>query len=424
MASYVESAWIVVALWAFGGIFTVAGALSFAELAAMAPKAGGQYVYLQEAFGRFWGFLYGWTLCLVIQTGFNAAVAIAFAKYLGVFVPALGENQILLTWLGISLNSAQLVACGILVLLTWVNILGVREGALVQNVFTVLKIGAIAILAIAGLWVSRTGFSSWGTPLPITLGPNALEIGLAAALAVALSKALFAYDAWNTATFVAEEVRDAERALPRALLWGCLGTAAIYVGINLSYFVTMPAAEIATLPEARVGQYAAMRVFGDAGQLLIVAAILVSTFGCVNGMILGGARVCFAMARDGLFLRACATLDPQRDTPKNALLFQCFWSCLLALSGSYSALLTYTTFASVLFGALTVVGLFRLRSIAPERPRPYRCWAYPFTPMVYLAIALPFLIYVIQGDPVSTGWGILIVASGVPFYWNIERKKA
>jgi APA family basic amino acid/polyamine antiporter len=433
MAQWVETPGLLIGLWVFGGLFTMLGAIACAELAAMYPHAGGQYVFLREAYGNFCAFLFGWTQFLVIQTGFNAAVAIAFAKYLGVLLPTLGEANVLARipvgellpmaaqacvphgLLHFELNSAQLVACGVIALLTGVNIRGVREGAFVQNLFTVLKVAALVALIVAGL--SRSSGSAAHffpliEPLP---GTQALQVGFLAGLAVALSKALFAYDAWFTVTFVAEEVQDSHRTLPRALLVGCLLVTVLYVLTNVAYLCVLPVSQIAAIPENRVAERVAVVLFGNIGSTLIIVAILVSTFGCVNGMIFGGARVCYAMAREGLFFRSCAALHA-RKTPMMALIYQGVWSMVLALTGSYSELLTYSTFASVLFGSLTVAAVYRLRFKRPDIPRPYRCWGYPVTPALYLVISVAFLVYVVQGDPQATMFGLLLVLTGVPFY--------
>jgi APA family basic amino acid/polyamine antiporter len=434
-------------LWVFGGVFTMLGALCYAELAGMFPGAGGQYVYLGEAFGRFWAFLYGWTLFAVIQTGFNAAVGIAFARYLGVLVPALAEENVLLRvplpgwhWLCQSangwpalhqclsgmggqwrINSAQLVACGVIGLLTAINTRGVHRGAAVQNVFTILKFAALGALIVAGL--ARAG-DNLGHFLPLLPArQTVLGTGFAAGLAVALSKALFAYDGWSTGTFVAEETRQPQTTVPRALLLGTGGVTLVYLLTNVAYLAAVPIDQIARATEDRVAALVAVTLFGRVGSTLVVAAILVSTFGCLNGLILGGARVSYAMARHGLFFRRCGRLHERTHAPAGALVYQGVWSCVLTASGSYSALLTYTTFASVLFGALTVVGVVRLRRTRPGLPRPVRCWGYPVTPAVYLLIAVPFLVYVIQGDPQSTLIGLALVASGVPAYFVWSRKK-
>jgi basic amino acid/polyamine antiporter, APA family len=442
MAQWVETPGLLIGLWVFGGLFTLLGAICCAELAAMFPHAGGQYVFLREAYGDFWAFLFGWTQFLVIQTGFNAAVAIAFAKYLGVLLPALGEAHVLCRiplsellpaasqvhlphcLLGVELNSAQLVACGVIAVLTGINIRGVREGALVQNLFTVLKVAALVALIVAGLGHFQ-GVSHFLPLLQPILGREAIQTGFCAGLAVALSKALFAYDAWYTVTFVAEEVHDSPRTLPRALMLGCLLVTVLYVLTNVAYLAVLPIGQIAAAPENRVAEQVATVLFGPIGSTLVIVAILVSTFGCLNGLILGGARVCFAMAREGLFFRSCANLLYTRRTPMVALVYQGVWSMVLALTGSYSELLTYSTFASVLFGCLTVAAVYRLRLQRPEQPRPYRCWGYPLTPALYLVIGVAFLIYVIQGDPQATAIGMLLVLSGIPFYltWKARRSR-
>ena len=326
MAHYVQTPGILLGLWVFGGLFTVLGAISCAELAAMFPHAGGQYVYLREAYNDFWAFLFGWTQFLVIQSGFIAAVAIAFAKYLGVLMPWLGEEKILLSiplpvlFQGqpgaLQINSAQLVGCGVIAVLTMVNLRGVREGAWVQNLFTVLKAAALLALIVAGLAHFRSAehFSPWLQPIA---GEDALQMGFLAGLAVALSKALFAYDAWNTVTFVAEEVHDSPRTLPKALLLGSLAVMGLYVLTNVAYLAVLPLSEIAAAQEDRVAQLVATTIFGPVGSTLVIAAILVSTFGCLNGLILSGrgfatrwpARACSFAIAPGL------TPERRRPTP-------------------------------------------------------------------------------------------------------------
>jgi APA family basic amino acid/polyamine antiporter len=439
MAEWVQSPGVLLGLWVFGGVFTLLGALSYGELAAMMPRAGGQYVFLREAFGRFPAFLFGWTLFLVIQTGFIAAVSIAFAKFLGVFLPGLAEEHKLLTIPLLTspeaaalpeflhkfeLNTAQLVACGVVVLLTVVNILGVREGAWVQNLFTVLKVAALAALIGFGFYHATDVGANFAHLTELVPGPKSLQVGILAGLAVALSKALFAYDAWNSATFVAEEVRQPQQTLPQALLLGTVVTMVVYVLTTAAYIANVPLSEMAQVAENRIAHAVAQKLFGNLGVTLVVVAILISTFGCVNGLILSGARVCYAMAQDHLFFRSCAYLHPERKTPVWALLYQGAWSCVLALTGSFNALLTYTTFASVAFGAVTVYAVYHLRFAQPDRPRPYCCLGYPLTPGLYLSIAIPFLVYVVQGDPNSTLIGAALILSGVPFYlwFNLARR--
>jgi basic amino acid/polyamine antiporter, APA family len=440
MAEYVMTPGILIGLWILGGLFTILGALALSELASMFPHSGGQYVYLREAFGDFWAFLFGWGQFLVIQTGSIAAVAIAFAKYLGSFIPQLGEANVLavlpmgellpaawqahlpLFLLRLEINSAQLVACVVIALLTGINIWGVRQGAFVQNLFTVLKVAALVALIVAGL--SHVRDTSHFFPLVQAIpGKEAMKVGLLAGLAVAFSKALFAYDAWYTVAFVAEEVHDSDRTLPRSLLLGTLLVTFLYVLTNLAYLAVLPIGEIAGIPENRVAQRVAEVLFGNIGWTLVIVAILISTFGCINGMILGGARVSYAMAREGLFFRSCATLHPQARTPGSALIFQGAWSMVLTLTGSYSDLLDYTMFVAVLFGALTIAAVYKLRFSQPDRPRPYRCWGYPFTPALYIIISVAYLIYAAQGAPGATIIGMLLVLTGIPFYkyWKSQR---
>jgi basic amino acid/polyamine antiporter, APA family len=419
MAREVPSPGVLLGLWVFGGLFTILGANCCAELAAMMPKTGGQYVFLREAFGNLWAFLFGWTQFLIIQTGTNAAVAIAFAKYLGSLVPGCGERDVLATVplgsLRLDINSAQVVACLVIVLLTAVNIRGLREGVWVQNVFTVLKVAALAALIAAGLWhgVGSPQFIPPSGPLP---EKSILGAGLLAGLALALSKALFAYDAWYTVTFAAEEIHDSKRTVPSSLMLGTVVVTAVYVLANLAYLAVLPVDRIASVEDDRVAVAVGTTLFGNAGATLVIVAVLVSTFGCLNGLILGGARLCYAMARDGLFLRSCANLHPRTGTPATALVYQGVVSIALTFSGSYSGLLTYTMFAAVFFTGLMVAAVYRLRFKRPDLPRPYRCWGYPVTPALYLCMCAAFLVYVVQGNPLASGIGVLLILAGVPFY--------
>jgi APA family basic amino acid/polyamine antiporter len=423
MAGYVATPGIWLGLWLVGGVLTLLGALAYAELCAMMPHAGGQYVFLREAFGPLTAFLYGWTLFLVIQTGFNAAVAIAFAKFLGGVGLRVGETDVVLRLGSFTLSRAQIVAVGVIAALTAVNARGVREGALVQNVFTVLKVGAVVLLVLVGFGSGRGSFEHF-TPLAGSqLGAKGLEIGLLAAVGVAMSKALFAYDAWNTVTFAAEEIREPQRNLPRALVAGTVVTTLAYVGACAVYLYVLPLDRMAAVKENRVASDVAGALLGHGGVVLVSIAILVSTFGCVNGLILGGARVLFAMARDGLFFRAAGRVDPGTQAPRGALWLQAGWSAVLALSGSYDSLLTYVTFASLAFNALTVVGLFVLRRRRPSAERPYRTWGYPVTPALYLAGAGFFLLYIFLGDKKDSCIGLGLVALGLPAYAWFRRAR-
>jgi APA family basic amino acid/polyamine antiporter len=424
MASYVAAPGVWLGLWLVGGALTLLGALSYAELCAMMPHAGGQYVFLREAFGRVVAFLYGWTLFLVIQTGFNAAVAIAFAKYLGGVGLPVGEKDIVLSLGAFSLSRAQIVAVGVIALLTGINARGVREGALVQNVFTVLKVGAIGLLVLVGFASGKGSAAHFAPFFGTELGEAGLKVGFLAAVGVAMSKALFAYDAWNTVTFAAEEIREPQRNLPRALVGGTVATAVAYTAACAVYLYVVPIPRMAAIAENRVASEVAGVVLGAVGVKLVSLAILVSTFGCVNGLILGGARVFFAMARDGLFFRVAGRLHATRQAPTGALVLQGIWSAVLALSGSYDRLLTYVSFSSLAFNALTVAGAMRLRRTQPDAERPYRTWGYPVTPIVYLLGASFFLVYIFAGDPVDACAGLGIVALGVPAYAWFRRRSS
>jgi APA family basic amino acid/polyamine antiporter len=422
MAGYIANPGLYLALWLVGGALTLTGALAYGELCAMMPKAGGQYVFLREAFGPLTGFLYGWTLFLVIQSGFNAAVAIAFSKFLGGVGLHLGEGDLIFSVGKFTLSRAQVVAVGVIALLTWINCRGVKEGALVQNLFTVLKLGAIALLVLIGFASGKGSFANF-TPLVGTeLGADGIKIGLLAAIGVAMSKALFAYDAWNTVTFAAEEIREPQRNLPRALIAGTLVTTFAYVGACAVYLYVLPLGKMAAVAENRVAADVAGALLGPIGVTLVSIAILISTFGCVNGLILGGARVLYAMARDGLFFRTAARVDEKHHTPTAALVLQAIWSSVLALSGSYSRLLTYVTFASLAFNALTVAGLFVLRRKQPNAERPYRAWGYPVTPALFLVGAGFFILYIFIGDPVDALAGIGLVILGLPAYALFRRR--
>lgn len=423
MAGYLQTPGLIILLWAVGGILTVFAALSFAELSASFPRAGGQYVFLREAYGSLISFLYGWTLFLVIQTGFIAAVGVAFAKYLGVFVPVLSEQNTIMRLGSWEMNSAQAVAIASIVFLTIINIFGVRLGAFVQNVFTISKITALVLL-IGLSFAIGTGDLSRFSPLLTPVVPPALGLTFFAAFAVAMSKALFAYDAWASVTFVAEETREPEKNLPRALVLGTGIVAVVYTLANVAYLYVVPVAEMALIPDNRVAAETAMRIMGTAGLAFITVAILISTFGCNNGLILAGPRVYYAMAKDGLFFRRVGDIHSTYRTPVTSLVYQCVWASLLTLTGTYSDLLTYTAFASLLANVMTVVGLFVLRRRKPSLARPYRVWGYPLVPVLYIAVAVFFIVYIFIGDPRNSSVGLALIMTGVPvfFYWHRKRE--
>jgi len=413
----VRSPGLMILTWVATAALTLIAALSYGELAAAMPQAGGQYVYLREAFGPLSGFLYGWTLFLVIQTGTLAAVAVAFAKFAGVFFPWISaEHRFFLRC-----NTQQLVAILLIILLTAVNTRGIRTGALVQNVFTVAKTGALLGLIALSFWVGRNpqavqrNFShfwenaSWSWDTIRMVG-------------VAMVGALFSSDAWNNVTFAAGEVRNPKRNLPWSLALGVTLVSAIYVACNLAYLNVLPLEAIQNAPEDRVATAAASAILGPAAVQVMAAAIMVSTFGCLNGMILAGARVYYAMALDGLFFRQAGVLHPVRHTPVRSLAVQCAWACVLTLTGRYGDLLDYVIFAVLLFYVLTIAGLIALRRSRPDMERPYRAVGYPVLPVFYIAAAGLIEVLLLLYKPNYTWPGLIIVLLGIPVYW-IWRKR-
>jgi APA family basic amino acid/polyamine antiporter len=446
------TSWLL-ALWVLTGGMTLAAALSYGELAAMMPKAGGQYVYLREAFGPLCGFLYGWTLFLVIQTGTIAAVAMAFAKFLGVLFPAVAETNKFFEWGRFSLSPATLVAIALLMLLTWSNTTGLRTGKLIQNGFTFAKIAALLGLIGLGLFVGanaaaiKANFGDWWTAVHLT--PVAGETGkwvaaphtwmtLAIAAGAAMVGSLFSSDAWNNITFTAGEVRNPKRNLPLSLFLGVALVTVLYLLCNVAYLVSLPlhgAADGATVVERgiqfatrdRVATAVMETIFGGSGAMIMAGLVLVSTFGCLNGMILSGARVYYAMAQDRLFFRQVGALNGQ-GVPRNGLIVQCVWACLLTLSGTYGDLLDYVIFAALLFYVLTVAGVFVLRRTRPDAERPYRAFGYPLVPAVYCALAstVAVILLIAEKTRPNTWPGLLIVLAGAPvfFLWRRWEKGA
>lgn len=421
MANYVQTPGLIILLWLVGGVFTVFGSLSYAELSAAMPRSGGQYVFLREAFTPLLAFLYGWTLFLVIQSGFIAAVAVAFAKYLGVFITNLSESYIILELGKFTINSAQVIAILSIIILTIINVIGVKLGAVVQNIFTILKLLAILILIVFSFTIGNGNLQNF-KPVLAPIIPQALNMSLFAAIAVAMSKALFAYDAWNSVTFAAEEIKRPEKNLPRALILGTIITAIVYTTVTMAYIYIVPVEQMAKVSDNRIAAQVSLQVLGNVGLIFITIAILISTFGCNNGLILAGPRVYYAMAKDKLFFKNVKKVHPRFRTPAISLIYQCVWASALTLTGTYSDLLTYTAFASLLFNVLTIFGLFVLRKKAPDLHRPYKTWGFPLVPILYILVALFFIIYILVGDIRNSGMGLLIILLGVPVYY-LTRKK-
>ena len=416
--------------WVISGVMTVSAAVTYGELAAMMPKAGGQYVYLREAFSPLFGFLYGWTLFLVIQTGTIAAVAVAFGKFLGFFFPWISEQNFLLnlgnvTILGhpvaLTLSTQQGLAIAVLLGLGVVNIFGLRTGAWIQNIFTVLKVGALVGLVVAGLWW-ETSHKQAAVVHSSFWGDAHWSTATLTILAVALVGPLFSSDAWNNVTFTGAEVKNAKRNLPLALLIGTAVVCTIYFFTNVIYVRALPFAAIQHAPADRVGTAVMEAMVGSKGAGLMAVAVVISTFGCMNGMSLAGARVYYAMAKDRLFFSKVGKVNPKYHTPAVSLMVQAVWASLLTMSGTYNQLLDYVIFAVLLFYILTILGLFRLRRTRPDAPRPYRAWGYPVVPVLYIVLALFIEWALLMHRPVRSLAGLGIVAIGVPIYFLWQRR--
>jgi basic amino acid/polyamine antiporter, APA family len=420
--------------WVLSGLMTVIAAITYGELAAMMPRAGGQYVYLREAFGPLWGFLYGWTLFLVIQTGTIAAVAVAFGKFLGIFLPWISDANILANLgtihfaghaIAMTVSTQQLIAIVCLMGLAGLNVFGLRTGAWVQNIFTTLKVAALLGVIALGFAFTR-GHSLGAATAPGHFWEAAhWSFATLTILSVALVGPLFSSDAWNNVTFTGAEVINPKRNLPLALFAGTLTVCALYLACNFSYLHALSFSEIQHAAADRVGTAAAQAVLGAPGAALMAAAIIISTFGCMNGLTLAGARVYYAMAKDGLFFRSVARVNAKYHTPAISLLFQGVWASLLTLSGSYNELLAYVIFAVVLFYILTIAGLFWLRIKRPDAPRPYRAWGYPVLPALYIVFALFVEWALLTHKEMRSLAGLSIVAFGIPvFYWWQRRTAA
>jgi basic amino acid/polyamine antiporter, APA family len=463
MSRMLGSPALLIGAWLVTAVMTIIGALSYGELAAMMPKAGGQYVYLREALGPLWGFLYGWTLFLVIQTGTIAAVGVAFGKFLGVFFPSVSASNwiwhighvpawqvgpMVLGNMDLGLNTANLAAIIIITLLTILNTMGVKMGAAVQNLFTSAKVLALAAVVLVGVvmrdpaalaanfgegWHNFWTGAGWKTLHPSQPGGSEY-VGLLTILAIVQVGSLFSADAWNNVTFTAGEIRNPKRNLPLSLAVGTGVVLLLYVLCNFVYLSVLPLAgdpHAATIAgrgiqyatEDRVATAVMERAFTGSGAKLMAAAILISTFGCANGMLLAGARVYYAMSRDGLFFKSVGKLSEKSKTPVNSLWVQWAWTCLLCLSGSYGQLLDYVIFAVLIFYILTIVGLFVLRRTRPEAVRPYRAFGYPVLPAIYIVMASWICLVLLRYKPQYTWPGLILVLLGVPVYLVWRRQE-
>jgi len=463
IAREVDSPALLIGAWLVTGFMTIVGALSYGELAAMMPRAGGQYVYLRESLGPLWGFLYGWTLFLVIQTGTIAAVGVAFGKFLGIFFPSIASSNWILHFykappihigpmvlgnMDVGLNTQNLIAIVVVVALSVINIFGIRTGAIIQNIFTISKVSALLGLALLGIAIGRNAQALaanfhgnfWHNAglgaqhaVQVGVGGPTVLVGTLTILAVAQVGSLFSADAWNNVTFTAGEVKDPHRNLPLSLAMGTGVVIALYIACNFIYLNVLPLDGVANgatilergikyASEDRVGTAVMTQMFGAAGGALMAFAILLSSFGCNNGLILSGARVYYAMAKDGLFFRKVSKLHPTYKTPAVSLMVQMVWTCILCLSGTYGQLLDYIIFAVLVFYILTIVGLFILRRTHPNAERPYRAIGYPVLPAVYIVMALFIDVVLLRYKPQYTWPGLGIVLVGIPVYFLWSRR--
>jgi APA family basic amino acid/polyamine antiporter len=416
----VQSPGLLMLTWFATAALTLTAALSYGELAAAMPHAGGQYVYLREAFGPLWGFLFGWTTFLVIQTGTIAAVAVAFAKYSGVFLPWISDSNYLIGAGRLGLTTQRLVAIALIAFLTWSNTRGIRTGAAVQNVFTFAKVAALLGLVGLGFLLGRNHAAVADNFTHFWRRAN-WSFDTFRIVGVAMVGALFSSDSWNNVTFAAGEVRNPRRNLPLSLALGVGVVSLLYIASNFVYLNVLTLHQIQTADQDRVATAAAFRMFGPVAVQLMAAAIMVSTFGCNNGIILSGARVYYAMAKDNLFFRQAARLDPVHHAPRYALVAQCLWAVLLTLTGSYSELLDYVIFAVLLFYMLTIFGLFVLRRKRPEMERPYKAFGYPVLPAAYIALAGAIDVLLLVYKPGFAWPGLIIVTLGAPVYFLWSR---
>jgi basic amino acid/polyamine antiporter, APA family len=436
----VGSAGWMIAVWLITGFMTIVAAVSYGELSGMFPKAGGQYVYLKEAFNPLAGFLYGWSFFAVIQTATIAAVAVAFSRYTAYLIPELGESNTLLTIGKLKISAAQLLAIGLIMFLTYTNTKGIKGGKIIQTTFTTVKLFSLFGLIILGFLLVKHSFwaENWQTGMNATqLQPNAegkllpggewLPISgtvLIGAIAAAMVGSIFSSDSWNNVTFIAGEIKNPKRNIGLSLFLGTLIVTIIYVTANLMYLNVLPLNHIAFPEGERVAVAAATSIFGSIGAYVIAVMIMISTFGCNNGLILAGARVYYTMAKDGLFFKKTGTLN-KNAVPEFALWIQAAMASVLCLSGGYGDLLDMISFVVVLFYALTILGIFILRKKQPNAERPYKAFGYPVLPVIYIILALTFCIFLIKMKPLYAGIGLGIVLTGVPlYYFAVRNKKA
>lgn len=433
IARNVGSAGALVLMWVLAGIITLIAALSYGELSGMFPKAGGQYVYLREAYNPFVAFLFGWTQFGVIQTGTIAAVAVAFAKFTAYLIPAFGEQNIVFAIGRFTVSGAQLLAIISIIFLTYINSRGVKNGKIIQTSFTIIKILSLVGLTVLGLligakaevwsanWQNAWAFGSITNVNGQTVTALLSGLALFGAIAVSMKGSLFSSDAWNNVTFIAAEIKSPEKNIGRALFLGTSIVTIIYVATNLMYLAVLPFNEIAFAANDRVGVAAAEKIFGSSGSLIVAVMIMISTFGCNNGLILAGARIYYTMAKDGLFFKRAGNLNSY-SVPGRGLWIQCIWASVLCLTGSYNDLLAMVIFGVLVFYVLTILGIYILRKKQPGIPRSYKAFGYPVLPMVYIVVAtaLAILLLIFESNYTIPGLGIILL--GIPVYYIARRR--
>jgi APA family basic amino acid/polyamine antiporter len=427
-----STGWLILT-WVISGLMTMIAAISYGELSAMFPKAGGQYVYLKEAYNKLIAFLYGWSFFAVIQTGTIAAVGVAFAKFTAYLYPPVSDENILYEIGSFKLNAAQLVSIATIILLTYINSRGVKNGKWIQTIFTITKIASLFGLIVFGFilaakaetwnmnWEHAWAAKSWDKDMNMWLPIGGTV--LFSAIAASMVGSLFSSDAWNGVTFISGEIRNPQRNVGLSLFLGTLIVTVIYISANLMYVAVVPLDKIAFAPSERVAVEASHYIFGNTGTYIIAIMIMVSTFGCNNGLILAGARVYYTMAKDGLFFKKAASLNGA-SVPGWGLWFQCIWASALCLTGKYGDLLDYVMIIVVIFYILTIYGIFILRKKRPDAERPYRAFGYPYLPIVYIILGAAFCISLLIDRTETCGWGVLIMLAGIPVYYLTKPKEA
>ena len=436
----VGSAGWLIAVWLITGFMTLVAAVSYGELSGMFPKAGGQYIYLKEAYNSFVSFLYGWSLFSVIQTGTIAAVGVAFSKFTAYLIPALSEDNILLNAGFIKISAAQIVSIILIVFLTWNNTRGIKEGKVIQTFFTSAKLLSLFGLIVCGLFALKHDVwnVNWSHAWEIGKGQATVAEGVSkwavipyagigavlGAIAASMVGSVFSSDAWNNVTFIAGEIKNPQRNIGFSLFLGTLIVTIVYVMANVMYTAVLPLQDIASAPKDRVAVEATRAIFGSAGTYIIAVMIMISTFGCNNGLILAGARVYYTMAQDGLFFKQAGTLN-KNAVPQWALWAQMIVASILCLSGKYGDLLDMISFVVVIFYVLTILGIFILRQKRPDAERPYKAFGYPVLPVIYILMGISFCVLLIIYKPQYTWPGLIIVLIGIPIYFvALARNKS